>query len=588
MGQDVIFSDLPSIAREKERISRKRTVKTWEAIPFETAMTKGVMLGAFVESFPKPVSLKLNLNGWYQVYIALLCTGEESYAYARLSSQPNWTAARYNRKAAPPLWSPVEFAQEVLLFAADLTGQDLQIARPVCAKGNISAVMWVRCVPIENENIEAHRTEFLEEKNCNMHVHLDGDISCEDAPRTVEEFCMRIRALEHSDAEVISQEISFDFSKKFTPQDARKELVVNAIDKHWNKEDALYFQKRVSIAKKRISLAHKMGKKIYAANRMQVSDFGFPYHRLGWNMEFYEENPQFRAVWRDGQVLDFCSYAYPEVREYISDQLIEHLKLGYDGLTLFWHRGMYIGFDKPVIEWFRQKYPEINPCLLPMDDQKLYEVWEEFLIEFMRILHKKVQALEIEQNRSISIHVIGGYSVREDMKLGINFVRWAEEGLIQEISQADMETKELLEGCMSDTNTGIIDLERYYKKARTQKIIYRTHGTDLEREINGMPGYLDIEKNTGVKVYHVLPWVHSCRPEEYAMAAKELYKRGAKRLLMWNTLQCIPDLAEWNTVKRLGHKEKIEQLCEKQYYQYVKVLSIGGMDIRYFNPCWRG
>lgn len=588
MRQDVIFSDLPSIANEKERISRKRTVKTWEAIPYETALAKGVMLGAFVESFPKPISLKLDLKGWYQVYIALLCTGEESYTYAKLSSQPNWTAARYNRKAAPEMWSPVEYAQEVLLFAADLTGQDLQIARPTCAKGNTSAVMWIRCVPVGQEKVEECRTEFQDEKNCTMHVHLDGDISYEDAPKTVEEFCMRIRALEQSDAEVISQEISFDFSKKFTPLDARNGLVVNAIDKHWNKEDALYLKKSVNIAKKRISLVHRMGKKIYAANRMQVSDFGFPYHRPAWNMSFYEDNPQFRAVWRDGQTMGYCSYAYPEVREYISDRLIEHLRLGYDGLTLFWHRGMHIGFDKPVIERFGLKYSEINPCLLPMDDPRLYEVWEEYLTEFMRLLHQKIKNLEAEENRSISVHVIGGYSVREDRKLGLHFAAWAREGLIQEISQADMETKELLEGCMSDTNEGMIDLEKYRDKTETKRIIVRTHGTDLEREVNGMTEYLDIEKNTGAKVYHVLPWVHSCRPEEYAVAAKELYKKGAKRLLMWNTLQCIPDLAEWNTVKRLGHKEIVEQLCEKKYYQYVKILSIGGMDIRYFNPCWRG
>ena len=588
MEHDVIFSDLPSLVREKEQISKKRSTQKWEMIPYETAMIKGVMLGAFIESFPKPISLKLDLKGWYHVYIALLCTGEESYTYVKLSSQVNWTSARYNEKAAPEMWSTVEYAQEVLLFTADLTGQDLQIARPVCAKGNTSAVMWIRCVPIERNDLEACKKEFLDEKNCTMHMHLDGDISYEDSPKTIEEFCMRIRALEQSDAEVISQEISFDFSKSFTPTDARNELVVNAIDKHWNKEDALYLQKRVKIAKKRIALAHKMGKKIYAANRMQISDFGFPYHRLGWNMQFYEENPQLRAVWRDGQVLGFCSYAYPEVREYISEQLIKHLKLGYDGLTLFWHRGMHIGFEKPVIERFKVKYPELDPCLLPMDDRRLYEIWDEFLTEFIRLLHEKVNALENKEDRKISIHVVGGYSVEEDRKLGINFSRWAQEGLIQEISQADMETKELLEGCMSDSNTGMIDLDRYYQKARTQKIIYRIHGTDLEREVNGMPGYLDIEKNTGVKVYHVLPWVHSCRPEEYAVAAKELYKRGAKRLLMWNTLQCIPDLAEWNTVKRLGHKEKVEQLCEKQYYQYVKVLSIGEMDIRYFNPCWRG
>jgi len=103
-----------------------------------------------------------------------------------------------------------------------------------------------------------------------------------------------------------------------------------------------------------------------------------------------------------------------------------------------------------------------------------------------------------------------------------------------------------------------------------------------------LPGYLELEEKWGVKVYHALPWVNSRTPEEYIDAAKTLYAAGAKRLHMWNTLQCMPDLAEWNVVKRLGHREELERLYKEQYSQYIKILSVGGMDIRYFNPCWRG
>ena len=218
----------------------------------------------------------------------------------------------------------------------------------------------------------------------------------------------------------------------------------------------------------------------------------------------------------------------------------------------------------------------------------MYEIWDELLSEYMILLRKKVDILEQQQSRKLSIHVIGGYHVAEDRKMGLNFARWAEMGLIQEASQADMETHELLEGCMSNTWEDTIDLEKYRQKGRTEKVIQRVHGTNLEKEIAGMPGYLELEKKWGIKVYHTLPWVHSRRPEEYAEAAKKLYEAGAKRLLMWNTLQCIPDLAEWNVVKRLGHRENIDKLCEERYYQYIKILNIGGMDIRYFNPCWRG
>lgn len=370
------------------------------------------MLGAFCESFPEPITLKLGLSGWYKVYIALFYTGDESYTYVKLNGQANWTA------------DPV---------------------------------------------------------NCTMHMHLDGDISCEDASKRVEDFCARNYALGESDAEVISQEISFDFSGEFTTSDAENLLVINPIDRHWNRHDAIYLQKREEIAKKRLQIAHKKGQKIYAANRMQISNFGFPYHRPAWNMEFFEKHPEYRVVWRDGQVMGFCSYAFPEVREYMAEWLVEHLKRGYDGLTLLWNRGMFIGFEQPVIDLFRAKSPGVNPCLLPMTDQRLYEVWDELMTEFMRLLHKKVSMLEQQQSRKISIHVIGGYNVAEDRKIGLNFARWAKEGLIREASQADMEMHE-----------------------------------------------------------------------------------------------------------RLGHREELDRLHEEQYSRYIKILSVGGMDIRYFNPWWRG
>jgi len=586
--EEVIFSNLPEIVREKELVTKQRTKKTWQAVPYETDQISGVMLGAFTESYPKTVSLQLNLSGWYKVYVGLFCAMGESLTFLKLSNQKGWTQASFNAKFAPKMWKTIEYAQEMFLFAADITGVDLEICRPVSAYPNTSAVMWIRCVPVAEEELEGVKTEFSDKKNQTMHMHLDTNLTVVHAPKNLDEYCMYNYAFEASDAEVISQEISFEFSKELTLEDVRKDCVIDRMDRGWSMNDVKYLQKRKQIAKKRIRLAHDMGRKIYAANRMQISNFGFPYHRPAWNMQFFEEHPEYRAVWGDGQVMGFLSYAYPEVRTYMANQLIEHLKLGYDGLTLFWHRGMHVGFEQPVQELFCAKYPDVNLCELPMSDARLHGIWEDVLTELLTLLRQKVRELEIAENRKISIHVIGGYNISEDRNLGVNFRRWAEEGLIDEASQADMETYEILDGCMQSDAPDKIEIEKYRQLGRTQKVIWRTHGTRPEKQLAGLPGYLELEEKWGIKVYHALPWVNSRTPEEYIDAAKTLYAAGAKRLHMWNTLQCMPDLAEWNVVKRLGHREELERLYKEQYSQYIKILSVGGMDIRYFNPCWRG
>lgn len=54
--------------------------------------------------------------------------------------------------------------------------------------------------------------------------------------------------------------------------------------------------------------------------------------------------------------------------------------------------------------------------------------------------------------------------------------------------------------------------------------------------------------------------------------------------------QCIEQPAEWNVVKRLGHKEHLEELATKRvrFYRNYRMLKLDEIDISLFSPNWRG
>ena len=178
-------------------------------------------------------------------------------------------------------------------------------------------------------------------------------------------------------------------------------------------------------------------------------------------------------------------------------QFVNILKYGFDGITLIYHRGHFIGFDKPVIDRFAELYPGVNPRLLPFKDERLHGVWCEFMNEFMRKLREAVGA-------EVKINVITDYSLETSKHLGLDVKYWAENGLIDSASQADMETFEDLEGCMDDKNPELIDLEKYKYQLSQKTVVKRKFGKNVEKVCQHIPEYKKLKTLYGIEVYHVL------------------------------------------------------------------------------------
>ena len=563
MREEKIFSNLDDYIIEKDRISADYEDGKWKLFDYSTGLCDGKMLVTPEDSCPEDLSFDLNLKGLYDIYICLPKLRAVNYLNLKLSSEPGF-AGVFATDYIPMNWTTEEFFEEVYWKTADLTGEKFVIRKTRSGLLSATGIAWIRCVPAEHQPVPA--------VNKCVQMHIDEDVALVDTLEADADYPAKIYPIKGTNAEFVSFEVGFDF--ECAPE--RKEDHLLHLDAAWDKNNYKYIAKKDTVYKTAVKYAKESGFGIYAANRMQVSNFITPFTRYGWNMKFVEENPQFLSETRTGTKVNVCSYAYPEVQDFVINQFVNVLKYGFDGITLIYHRGHFVGFDKPVIDRFAELYPGVNPRLLPFKDERLHGVWCEFMNEFMQKLRTAVGA-------DVKINVITDYSLETSKHLGLDVKYWAENGLIDSVAQADMETFEDLEGCMDDKNPEFIDLEKYKYQLSQRTVVKRKFGKNVEKVCQHIPEDKNLKTLYGVEVYHVLPWVHRTPPEGYAPIVEQMKAAGAEKFLSWNTNHLMTDLPEWNTVKTIGNEPIKETLRT-----FHRVLSIDGYDISQFHPNWRG
>lgn len=561
-----LFADLFEIAENKEVISKKNERKKWTAKEYQTKLGTGVMLTTPQESYPCPVVLNPNLKGWHRIYLGLISLHQNTYTHIKLSGDDGFVGVSPFRSQVPACWNPCEYAQEVYWKSADLTDQTIILERPVTHNESSATLLWIRCEEMSEEEIELHQEILCNKTRC-VQGHLDDVPYIEIDYPTMDDCLVKLRALKESNVEFCmletwEREDQVEVGEGFVP-------FRSMFTKEWQ-------LKKFDIGRlysKYIDVAHEYGMKLYSATRMCMSNFDedalYFHHK-----NFIKNNPQYYYKNRDGSTPHLCSYAYPQVQDYVLNQLKRDVSYGFDGVSMIFHRGVHIGFDQPVVERFKERYPDMDPYVLPFSDPRLHQIWCEFMTEFMR---KVRQAFPLD----VSINVIVDYGLETAKYMGLDVEQWAKEGLIDSVSQSDMETFEDLEGCMDGD---VIDLERYRSKLQEQPILKRRYGTNVDKVCDHIPEYKKLEEKYGVKVYHVLPWVHSRSLEEYRLAIKRMQECGAKRFLSWNTNHMVYDLPETHTVFSIGdHKTEAIELT-KSY----RMLSINGNDMSHCLSLWKG
>ncbi len=569
---ETLFLNLYDICNEKNLISKNYEVDKWRKVQYKTKLGEGVMLVAAEDAQPDSISFNIDLNGWHRVFIGMLNLRTENYTYIKLSEDLCYSGFRHTRQKSPASWGTEEYAEEVYFGCFDLTNQKIIMAKPDSMFTNSSGILWIRCEEMSGNEVSEH-LRIENNKNKCIQMHIDADLHAEDKIECDDDYLIRLSKMQNTNTEFCSIEYAFDHGG----YEYNDRMTLHHFDKRWTEGDYKFISSKDRIYKKYTEFAHKIGIEAFAAERMSVASFSTPYTRLSWEDNFSDNHKEYYCKNRDGSTVSACSYAYKEVQDYVLDNMKKVVSNGFDGVTMIFHRGMLLGFEQPVIDKFNTIYPNINPCELPISDKRLHGIWCDIMTEFMRRARK-------ELGKNIKINVITDYGLETAENLGLDIETWAKDGLVDIVTQADMETYEDLTDCMSDKNPELIDLEKYKNRILDYPTIRRNFGTNLTKITEHINEFLSLEEKYGVKVYHVLPWINFTPDAEYEQYVKKLQSLGAKCFLSWNSYGAQWNASEWYRITHIGN-EADEKTVK---HRFIRMLQIDNKDISHFNNNWRG
>ena len=589
MRNEYVISDFSSAVMEKDSLSVHSFPDKWEVVPYETAEISGSLLVASEMSEPAPVTVDPALTGWYKIYACMTELSASNHIDLRLTDDEFPTTAAPGKLNRYALWIASENAEEALWKCADMTGQKVEISKVKNGIPHTANLFWLRFVPMSDEEV----TAYLEKKNDlsrkTMFAHMDGDFHGNDNATTPHGYCKALYAMKDSDVGIVTMEVINDLvdysahGKGYAPRTVgtvrRMEYMRELSEKH---EEVYPVQ---------IAYAHENGMKLFAGHRMQLSCFAFPLEQPIFAIPFVSEHPECRCIARDGRAIDFLSYGYETIQNFMIGNILESARQGFDGVHLIFDRGQHLLFEAPVKERYEKKYG-VNADFyrLPLSDERLIDIKSEILTEFLQKLRRALNDYAAANGKKPMQIYMTTYFSKEDALLdGFDIERFAKAGVIDGFVQAKMCVWEETDDVM--TEDGKIDLEKYSEKANTRYVIRRDHSSNMERMIAGIAKYREIAEKYGIAFHTENQWEGGQPAEAYARVAKKLYSAGAAALALWD---CYPvrvqNLGEWSATSRLGKAEDVQTMPNEAeaYHRIIKILSYNGRDMRYYNPSWRG
>ena len=421
-----------------------------------------------------------------------------------------------------------------------------------------------------------------------MHTDLDWIGLVQKAPRDL--FDPFVKSMTDSDAELLSVE--------FYPLLQNRKFVEAQASQAEGDTRFKGFRELLKNPREPYSrmteLCHEQGMRVYAALRHCLPVSPIPFDASPIALDYASDHPELYCVDRDGEPFSVISYAYPEAGDYIIGECLKVLPYGFDGINLFFHRGIMTAFEQPVLDRFHALYPDADARLLPLDDPRLVRVHCDLMTDFMRKLRGAMDDWAAARGcKRPGLAVTGCYSLEDNARFGVDVARWAEEGIIDTMVVGNMSVFEDIDAFRDEADPSLVDLEKYreikYRGALSP--IRRFCDNDIDRMLKAVPPYLELQKRTGLTVYFEVPWECSRAPEFFRDYAMRLYEAGATHLSLWDAFHTrVMNRAEWNAVSRLGHRDELSRMPADRdgYGRTWRMLSINGISFAAYHPAWRG
>lgn len=586
--ESVIISDFKCAVNEKNAMSALPSRDTWEVKSYQTKNISGTFLFAGEASQPQELTVDPQLSGWYKIYVCMTdMHGCNNRIDLRLTDDEFSRCMRAGSLLHYTGWQTTERVEESFWKCADMTGQSVHISKS--GKKGIpfrSNLFWLRFEPMTEEEIAVYK----QGPNRTMIAHMDGDFHVFDAVQEPRDYCKALYAMKDSDVEIVCLEVGNDLIDYDAP----------TYDTYYPRSDfdkvrATYVKhassQRESIYREMIQYAHGNNMQMFASHRMNLSTFCFPADHQYSKISFVASHPELRTQARDGSMCEFLSYAYKETQDFMLDTLLESAKQGFDGVHLLFTRGLSVLFEEPVVLRFEEKYgKETDYRRIPDSDPRLCEIRCDVMYEFFQRLRNALDEYASANGTDpLKVYIAVQYSVLDSIHDGLDIERLAKAKLIDGVIQSNMNHVELVDDVLAED--GLIDLEKYCEKAEREYVISRCIGNQMPKILEGIGEYRRIADTYDIRFYSEIQWENSVRPQEFVKGAKSVYAAGGQRIALWD---CYPirayNLPEWTCTSRFGNKDVVANMPEDDaaYRNVYKVLSMDGLNMRFYHPSWRG
>lgn len=313
------FTDLPSLIVDGFQPAAGAG-EGWMAVEYELDTFKGIGLATGACSPAGELVLDLGLTGWHRLSLAhnpalrVWLDGENGYIEAK---------------------GDIYSISEVALPAADFTGRLLHIAPVRGAELSREVTLfYLRAEPCE---------PWLSHRNL---IITDDGYGCVaegmDGPRDIYRHIYPFR-----DSDVFRMlwgvygggVLSMNEASQLTQSPIRPETHFYYGDE-WKMNRSLQRIRDTGSDVLQVvrDATRECGLELHYYVRM--SAFYGPYPHLGWNTRLFLEHPEWRCRDEHGQTINFISYAYPQVQDYLLACWNEFFDYDPEGLCLAFNRGL--------------------------------------------------------------------------------------------------------------------------------------------------------------------------------------------------------------------------------------------------------
>ncbi len=600
----ILISDLGKFAEPKANVSREQDRHKWELVDYETTRASGTMLYSRRGNTPAPVTIDPGLKGWYRIYAATFAPNNNTARlWMRVDGEPGPTMFTHGNTAI--CWSGTESCEEIFMECADLTDRKITIGKPAGLHGpawaerglanQVIGLMWLRFEPMTEQEVADYQQYFSNPATKRLHAHSDMDwIFTYGAEMSMDEYCSVIDAFGRADVGMASVEVYSTLGDMTKERAMINSKDADLLEFRWPSQLALD-RKRREVYKEYVRRAEGYGMKLLAAHRMGLANFIIPADDIdASNIPFVTNNPQWYCRDRDGEPVAFMSYAYPEVGDFMIREFLKMADYGFHGATLALQRGIVVLFEEPVIARFKERYPDLDPFTLSLDDERLASVRCEFFTDFLRRMRKAFDEYSQANGRPrLLIVPYIGLNMADNRRLGLDVETWVKEKLVDSVCVAVMRVFEDERFFKDDANPERISVEKYhhYKMTAERSPIQRSMGNQVGALAQCAAAYRQLSQENGVRFYYDAHWEGTLPPEQIADYALQLYKGGAEYLSLWNSFEFrVSNRPEWFVTSRLGHRDDLPNMPKDNagYRRRYRMLSLNGTSYASYYPNWRG